>query len=61
MNFEVHPNFVSQDLTLKRRASLTSFGNNRNADTKNKRGWVGSGFNTKWSEFYISWYILKVT
>lgn len=31
MNFEVNANFVSQDLTLKRRASLTSFANNCSA------------------------------
>ena len=31
MNFEVNANFVSQDLTPKRRVSLTSFENNRSA------------------------------
>ena len=31
MNFEVNANFVSQDPTLKRRVSLTSFENNHSA------------------------------
>lgn len=46
MNFEVNPNFVSQNPTLKRRVCLTSFGKNCKG-TKNKHGLVSSGFNTK--------------